>query len=144
MSFMYTTGTPSYMIDITPYRLSGHFKHLNVLNLLLSMHADSVHIKYTCCRYKSTKFYVARIPCLVPRTTRKRTLFILGDHALNAPLQQHYTCMFAMACVFSRLIPEVYLYGLCSTKDPVRYHLDLSLRNNSLNRALNLLAPLAA
>ena len=30
MSFMYTTETPSYMIDITPYRLSGHFKNLNV------------------------------------------------------------------------------------------------------------------
>ena len=42
MSFMYTTGTPSYMIDITPYRLSGYFKNLNVFNLLLSMHADSV------------------------------------------------------------------------------------------------------
>ena len=143
MSFMYTTGTPSYMIDITPYRLSGHFKNLNVLNLLLSMHADSVSYSIhmlqiqehtvLCCtnsmfsteNYKKEDFVYLGRPC--PQCSPTATLYL-----------------YAMACVFSRLIPEVYLYGLCSTKDPVRYHLDLSLRNNSLNRALNLLAPLAA
>ena len=126
---MYTTETPSYMIDITPYRLSGHFKiWMYVLNLLLSMHADSVSYSIHMLQIQEHTVLCCMNSMFSAENYKKEDLVYLGRPCPQcSPTATLLVCLLWPVCSPVWFLKYISIYGLCTTKDPVRYYLNLSL-----------------